>query len=322
MDNLAHSLAGLVLAQAGLGRTTRGATAALVIASNLPDIDIVSWALGTTSYLAHHRGLSHSIIGAPLLAVALALLLRLILRGSQLRSLVVCCLAGVAGHVFMDLWTTYGTRVLSPFDQTWYGWDLVFIMDPFVWALLAGSAIACALLAARGSAMAARAASVGLGLLLTYVGARAILHAQALEQARHVLPAGGVPLLAALPSPIDPFYWKLLADDGAALYVGDIDLRRGPRPLTRREKRPEDAVVAQARAQSEAAAVFLHFSKFPWLEVRESADGSTVSWRDLRFEDVPGLHRYVTVAPGSRDRFVARVVLGPDGRIRSESIRF
>lgn len=323
MDNLTHTLAGLVLARAGLARGGPGTTLALVIGSNLPDGDVVTWLHGTASYLEHHRGLSHSIVGAPALALALAVILRLTVRGARFGPLVVCSLLGVAGHVVMDLWTSYGTRVLAPFDGTWYAWDLVFIMDPFIWVLLGGALVIEWRLRARRSPMAGPVVTVALGLLCTYAFARMLLHGKALDEARHVLPPMGVVRLAALPSPIDPLRWKLLADAGSSFYSGEVDLRRAPRALVRRDKRPEDAVVARVREASPAASVFLDFSRFPWLEVDQSVDGLTVSWRDLRFEDVPGLvNRERAAEIRKREGFVARVVVGPDGKIRSESIRF
>src|ERR1051326_3208538 len=109
MDNVTHSLAGLALSRAGLGRTTAGATAALVIGSNLPDLDIVFPAFGTAAFLPHHRALRHSLFAAPVLALALALLLRISLRGSRLLGLFACSLVGIVGHIFVDLWTNYGT---------------------------------------------------------------------------------------------------------------------------------------------------------------------------------------------------------------------
>ncbi len=318
MDNLAHTLTGLALSRAGLSRTTPGATAALVIASNLPDADVVFRVLGNASYLEHHRGLSHSLVSVPLLALATALVLRLVVREARFLPLVLCSFAGLAGHVFMDLWTTYGTRVLSPFDGTWYAWDLVFIVDPLVWGVLLMS-----VLALRGSEAGAKLASIGLGLLLAYVGARAALHAEALGEARRLLPKDESWRLAALPAPLSPFRWKILADGKDALYSGEVDLLEHLPPLTRREKLAEDAVVAHARLESSAAATFLEFSRFPWLEVAETPEGRAVSWRDLRFEDVPGIvGREGAERVRRRAGFVAQVVVGPDGRIRSESIRF
>ena len=305
MDNVTHSLTGLVLAQAGLGRTSRGATAAAIIASNIPDIDILFGLSGTASYLQHHRDVSHSIVGAPLLAVALALGLRATVRGSRFLGLLAAAVAGVAGHVFMDLWTSYGTRVLAPFDRTFYTWDLVFIVDPVVLALLLVAA-----LLARRPALGTRAATVGLGLILTYVGGRAVLHARAIDELIARVPAGSVLRAAALPSPIDPFAWRVLADTGPAYWTGRIVLGGAAEPLQRRDKLPETAVVSRARESSEIAGVFLAFSTFPWLEVQETPEGTSVTWRDLRFER------------RGRDSFVTRVLVGYDGRIRSQAFHF
>lgn len=305
MDNLTHSLAGFALSRAGLSRSSRGATLALVLASNLPDIDLVTSFQGAATYLDHHRGFTHGILGGPLLALGLALVLRLVLRGSRLLPLVVCSAVGVAGHVFMDLWTSYGTRVLSPLDSRWLTLDLVFIVDPWILALLLGG-----VLWRRGAPQGPGIASVSLGLVLAYVGGRAVLHAQAVDQARAQLSGREIQRIAALPSPVNPFAWRVLADTGDAYWTGALDLRQRPLPLRRREKRREDEAVTRARETSEVAAVFLAFSRFPWLEVHETDEGTTVVWRDLRFENP------------ARDAFVATVVVGRDGSIKSQAFRF
>src|SRR5262249_48106409 len=148
---------------------------------------------------------------------------------------------GVAGHVFMDLWTSYGTRVLSPFDHTWYAWDVVFIVDPWILLLLAGC-----LVAGHGRAWGGQLASVALGLVLSYVAGRALLHARALDTAEPRLPAD-VRRVAALPDPLDPFRWRILADTGDAYWTGDVRLDAGTPPFEKREKRAEDATVLRAR---------------------------------------------------------------------------
>jgi hypothetical protein len=102
----------------------------------------------------------------------------------------------------------------------------------------------------------------------------------------------------------------VLADTGDAYWTGDLNLSGRSAPLRRREKRREDEAVARAREESQVASVFLDFSTFPWLEVEETAEGTTVVWRDLRFE-----------RPG-RETFVARVVVGRDGKVRSQAFRF
>jgi len=75
MDNVTHTLFGLVLAKTGLERSTPKATLALLIGANLPDLDLLAWFGGHISYLKYHRGISHSPLGllceAGLLAVTL-----------------------------------------------------------------------------------------------------------------------------------------------------------------------------------------------------------------------------------------------------------
>jgi inner membrane protein len=305
VDNLTHTLVGVALAQAGVSRASRGAAAAVIIASNLPDIDVLFAFGGSAAYLDHHRDLTHSVVGAPVLALALAGLLFVLVKGSRFLGLATAALVGVAGHVFLDLWTSYGTRVFSPFNHTFYAWDLVFIADPIILAILLAT-----VLLARPPRLGPRAATVGLGIILAYVGGRAVLHEKAVDEALVQIPGGHVRRLAALPGPVDPLRWRIVADTGPDYWTGTVRLDGPSEPFQRRSKQPEDALVARAREESGVARIFLAFSTFPWLEVEATPDGTAITWRDLRFER------------RGRDSFVARVILGEDGRIRSQTFRF
>ena len=79
MDNLTHSLIGAVLGQAGLKRRTRAAMPALIMAANLPDIDVFGRIFGWQS-LVVHRGFTHGLGGLLLLPPLLAGLLLLVDR--------------------------------------------------------------------------------------------------------------------------------------------------------------------------------------------------------------------------------------------------
>ena len=151
MDNITHSLVGLVASKAGLERLSPKGTAVCVLAANAPDSDIVALLLGDRwTYLHHHRGITHSIIGTLVLAlivpVAFYLLDRLVagVRKRQpsirLNALLAASLIVSATHPFMDWTNNYGVRLLLPWSPRWFYGDLVFIVDPFLWLALGGAA--------------------------------------------------------------------------------------------------------------------------------------------------------------------------------------
>jgi inner membrane protein len=152
MENFSHTLLGLSLAKAGLERATPLATTTLVVASNLPDIDVLMRVGGDTSdYLDYHRGFTHSLIGLAVLAALLTLLLTLIDRRFRLRRdhrrrpmrplrLFWIAYLGGLGHTFMDFTNNYGVRALEPFSHRWFYGDIVFVADPWIWLIL-GSAV-------------------------------------------------------------------------------------------------------------------------------------------------------------------------------------
>src|ERR1700681_3753102 len=74
MDNVTHTLFALTLARTPLGRGGRGTTAALVFASNAPDIDIVTALGGSAHYLEWHPGPPQGplgVVGLGLITAAL-----------------------------------------------------------------------------------------------------------------------------------------------------------------------------------------------------------------------------------------------------------
>jgi len=149
MDNLTHSLVGLTAAKLGLERLSPAATPLCVLAANAPDSDIVVLLSGDRwTFLEHHRGFTHSIIGCLLLAVLLPVLFygvdRLIakLRGRppqvKFWGLLIASLIVTATHPLLDWTNNYGIRFLLPWNQRWFYGDFVYIIDPFLWLILGG----------------------------------------------------------------------------------------------------------------------------------------------------------------------------------------
>lgn len=306
MDNITHTLSGLAIARAGFERLGPGTTLTLALATNAPDLDIVTGFHSSIAYLEHHRGFTHGIAGAVLLALGTALLVRFFVKDARLAALFLAGLAGTSLHIVMDLWTTYGTRALLPFDARWYAWDLVFIVDPWILAAL----VVGPFLFGRTTRWRSTAALATISVISGYVLVRAELHHRALELARRQLAGESVLRLAALPTPLNPMRWRILADTGDAYNIGPVDLLTGRVEFTRRAKTPVSEPVTIARERSPIAAAFLDFSPYPWLDVRSRDGGTEVIWKDLRFEN------------RARQGFVARVLVGPDGRIVSEGFSF
>ncbi|MEP7272331.1 MAG: metal-dependent hydrolase, partial [Acidobacteriota bacterium] len=145
MENLTHTLVGAALAESGLKRVTPLATPTLIIAANIPDIDIVSGVFGPMAYLEWHRGITHSLIGFPLLALLLALVVYLCSRRlcSRRRArfwpLLALSLIGTATHPFLDFTNSYGWRPFLPWSERWFFSDIAFVADPWIWLGVGGA---------------------------------------------------------------------------------------------------------------------------------------------------------------------------------------
>ncbi len=147
MDNVCHTLVGAAFAEAGLKQRTRFASATLMIAANLPDVDVLVFATSMPS-VAFRRGWTHGPVGQivlPLLLTAAILALTSRTRpGPDLRRvrpvwlLLLACI-GVLSHVALDLLNPYGLRILAPFDWRWFYGDTLFIIDPWIWIMFGAS---------------------------------------------------------------------------------------------------------------------------------------------------------------------------------------
>jgi inner membrane protein len=148
VDPVTHTLTGAALSRAGLNRATPLATATLVLAANVPDIDIVVSVSGSYAALAHRRGVTHGPIALlllPLLVTGLVLAYDRWWRrrrqadrpAARPRPVLVLAFLGTLTHPVLDWMNTYGIRLLMPFTDRWFYGDALFIIDPWVWLLLA-----------------------------------------------------------------------------------------------------------------------------------------------------------------------------------------
>ncbi|HEV2986924.1 MAG TPA: metal-dependent hydrolase, partial [Candidatus Angelobacter sp.] len=150
MEPITHFLTGACISRAGLNRKTGLATLTLVLAAEGPDIDAVSYFGGSISGLQHHRGITHSFVGALFIAaitvgVVYGIYRLMLMSGKQTKLpprwklLYVYALLGSLSHILLDFTNNYGVRPFEPFNFKWYSWDVAFIIEPvIVGALLLG----------------------------------------------------------------------------------------------------------------------------------------------------------------------------------------
>jgi inner membrane protein len=156
VDNLTHGLAGALIAELCLQKTPKAwrpshrvlTYVVSIVANNAPDLDFVVTGLtpGKLGYLLHHRGHTHTIVGALALALLLSFGSALWLRRRQVpnlfnesRALLVLALIGVHVHLLLDFGNNYGVHPLWPLDGRWYYGDLAFIIEPWWWCAAAAT---------------------------------------------------------------------------------------------------------------------------------------------------------------------------------------
>jgi inner membrane protein len=140
MENLTHTFVGAALAECGLKRVTPLSTTTLLIAANIPDLDVVSGFFGPAAYLEWHRGITHSLVGFPVVATLLAVGVYFFSRRrASLPRLIAVSLIGTATHPLLDFTNSYGWRPFLPWDATWHFTDIAFVADPWIWLVLGGA---------------------------------------------------------------------------------------------------------------------------------------------------------------------------------------
>ncbi len=154
MDNVTHTLAGLLMAEASVQiRSRRGGrvpsswrTAAYVVAAvgnNLPDLDFIYAGIlpRPLGYLLHHRGHTHTVVAAIGFAIVTLGVAAVIARRQRVpwsrgdwTWLASLCVMAPLVHIAMDFSNNYGVHPFWPLYDGWMYGDAVFIIEPFFWA--------------------------------------------------------------------------------------------------------------------------------------------------------------------------------------------
>lgn len=293
MDTVTQMLLGGAVAQLGFRRRLGRRAVPVGLALGLvPDLDIVvRWVAGPVPYWAHHRGITHSFLFGPIVGPAFGWLASRLERRrkpqdpalaapGRLHAWMWLGVAALVTHPLIDLFTSYGTMLLSPLDSTRFAIDALPIVDPvYSLALILALAIGAFLRPAR--------ASVAAGLALLFVtlytfGGWAIgerIRQEAVRQIGREAQVNAYPLL------FQPYYRRVLAMTDTEARVGYYSIL-APSTIEWTTYPLATSPAIEAVRASPEGRVFDWFAmdKVLWRESEPAADGTrTVEGLDLRY---------------------------------------
>lgn len=314
MENLTHTLVGLMMARCGLEKTGVRGAGMMMLAANIPDIDGVSWLGGNTTYLTYHRGPTHTLILAPVMALLPILLVRAKITWRAW----IASTSGVLSHLVVDWLTSFGIPLLWPFSPRRWRLDLFNLIDVWVWVILLG-ALAATYLAGlvnreigdrKGSGGKHAWAAASLLFFFGYGMLRMVSHQRAIAMLSEHLYDGAPPKrVTALPGAVNPFQWRTVVEAGESPPFVEIGLIRvvgdtNGLPPPRRYPVTAHTPEMDAALTTRPFRIFSEFSQLPYWQVSPAEGGAEVALTDLRFAD-PGRPGFGTV----------RVFVGQQGRV-------
>ena len=164
MDSITQAMLGAVTAQLGFRqRIGRDASWVAALAAYSPDVDSfvaplarhMGYDVGDMSGMVFHRGLGHSLMMVPVIALIFAALWwfirrKLLRKNTQdnrhpptFRLLYACTFVAVLSHPLLDLLTSYGIQLFAPITSGRYAIDTVAIIDVFYSSILIITLVAC-----------------------------------------------------------------------------------------------------------------------------------------------------------------------------------
>jgi inner membrane protein len=295
------------MGRAGFNRKTALATATMTLAAEAPDLDILGEMKGRVFGFAHHRGFTHSFLGIALVSAVVVGFIYLIwrLRGRPVKNpdrpprwVLLFLFAYIAGlsHILLDFTNNYGVRPFWPFSEKWYSWDIVFIADPVLWALLIGGLVLPWFFSLIDSDLGVHAkgprgrwgAILALLGVITWWGLRDYEHRSAVNALSARSYEGADPLRAsAFPYWWSPFRWGGVVETRNFFATMNVDSSTpvvDPQGEQQIIYKPEETPVTLAAKKSYLGRVYLDWAKYPLTETEVLDDGYIVRFKDLRFD--------------------------------------
>ncbi len=224
MDNLTHTLSGLVTARlfpaSRLSMRQRYIAGALAV--NMPDLDILLAPFSSELYLLHHRGETHSLLMVPIWAWLLSWIFsRMFKTPGGWRDFYGLSAVALVVHIAADWITGYGTQLFAPLSHQTYALGTTFIIDPlltlvFLLGYLGSLWKKASMRPAQLSALAA----------IAWIAIQFSWKQQALDAGQVYARAQGWndTVITAEARPIAPFNWTVIIREGEHYHYAHLKL--------------------------------------------------------------------------------------------------
>lgn len=295
------------MGRAGFNRKTTYATLAATLAAEAADMDVF-WAVrGPVEGLKHHRGITHTFIGVPVVAAVIVGLVWLLHRWNEKRRvrklasvqlepgepvprrlqprpvhwgwLYFTCFVAALSHIALDWTNNYGVRPFYPFNPRWYAGSFMFIAEPVLWGLFLLAFILPWLFGLADREIGARRVRFrGRGWALFALAGMAGLwiwrwveqsEAQTMLDNTQVTSAA-VTRVALEPYPINPFRWHAILETPGFYQTAEINTYTesvDSDPQTDVMYKPEDTAAVEAAKRTFLGRVYLDWGA--WAVVRD-----------------------------------------------------
>jgi inner membrane protein len=342
MDTVTHMLLGAATAQLGFRRRIGpSATWMAAGAAALPDLDIFfgRWATSSIdgsaalSHMLGHRGITHSLLVAPVLALLAVGLWGVARRvwPARWRSaaasqpttfwlLYAAMLVAVLTHPLLDWCTAFGTQLLAPITDTRYAIDCVAVVDLFFTGILAVTLLACYIVRRAGRGRVERTVLIigwaGFLACVGYLVAGRVLHDRAISPVTEGHYINGAIRADAYPALGSLFLWRVVIETDREF----LTLRYRPLSGTdyqllfgQPDSSPIRGVPKQDDPWIERARRLPIVQSYEWFAMGRGRAETTPDGPDqvVEFHDM----RYGQATDSLLSMWPLRVRFGPDGQV-------
>ena len=195
--------------------------------------------------------------------------------------LVLLAYLGTLTHPFLDLLTTYSVQLFSPFSSAWYHSDALFIIDVWVWLLLA-VAIGISKRREQSGLEWRRIPQAAIAILIAYIGINLAISQAAYAKVR----SGDARAQAIFASPPPILFWRrdVVWRDGANYCRASFDLLGdGFRLGSCAPSNMTNPLVREAIRRDSRLQKFLKWSILPQADVTRDRCATHVSIGDARY---------------------------------------